>query len=216
MSPLSSWDIPADVFYEILLKYGMQNISFLWLNYRPVCRNFKDAVKRVFATKDLRRTWLHIDTGELETDIELQFYALDPTDSTHAVFESYNYEDYLERTLRNGPCLQFPNVIIQIRHDANDTMLPNFRCHLDPNKFEVSFDWKGMYSHFFREQKEAQTRFDECYRSIAERHMSTASEAERVVMMELLHGFRRMASALDHIRIVRIVRSERIRRNARV
>ncbi len=95
MSPPSSWDVPADVFYEILLQYGARNLSFLGLNCRPVSRNFKEAVERVFVTKHLRRIWLHVDTGrliqsmshssltdyflqgELETDVELQFYGLD-------------------------------------------------------------------------------------------------------------------------------------------
>ncbi len=55
-------------------------------------------------------------------------------------------------------------MVIQVRHDVNDTMLPDFRYHFDPDlnvKLEVSFDWKGMYCHFFREQKEVQTRLDE-------------------------------------------------------
>ncbi len=95
--------------------------------------------------------------------IKLQFDHLDSTDSSRAVFESSECQG-LERELGNGLSLEQPNVIIQVRHDVNDTMLPDFRYHLDPDldvKLEVSFDWKGMYCHFFREQKEVQTRLDE-------------------------------------------------------
>ncbi len=53
-------DIPADIFYEILLQYSEKNLAFLWLNCRPVFHNFKDAVERVFIAKHLKKTWLHV------------------------------------------------------------------------------------------------------------------------------------------------------------
>ncbi|KAK0432285.1 hypothetical protein EV421DRAFT_1508249 [Armillaria borealis] len=170
MSPPPSQDIPVDIFYEILLRCGVQDLCFLWLNCRPVSRNCKDAVERVFVTKHLKKTWIRVDTGaksrtedQHDTDVEFQFYRLDPTDSTRAIFESYKYEDGIEEALRTGPSLERPNMVIQIRHELNDTALPDFRYHSDSDldlKFEVSFDWKGMYCHFFREQKEVQKRLD--------------------------------------------------------
>lgn len=63
MSPLPPHEIPTDVLYEILLQYGVKNLSFLWLNCRPVSRNFKDVVERVFVTKHLKKTWLHVEIG---------------------------------------------------------------------------------------------------------------------------------------------------------
>ncbi|KAK0193394.1 hypothetical protein F5146DRAFT_1030425 [Armillaria mellea] len=161
MSPPPPHDIPADIFYEICLQYGVKNLAFLWLNCRPVSHNFKDAVERVFVAKHLKKTWLYVNIRELQRGIELQFHRLDAADPTRAVFESSAYQVLLERVLKKGPSLS--NVIIQIRHDANDTMLPDFRYHFDPDpavNFEVSFDWKGMYCHFFREQKEANRRCD--------------------------------------------------------
>ncbi|PBL04300.1 hypothetical protein ARMGADRAFT_1070772 [Armillaria gallica] len=191
MPPPPSHEIPTDMLYEILLQYGAKNLSFLWLNCRPVSRNFKDAVECVIVTKHLRKIWLHAEIGE--ADVELQFYVLDPTDST------------------NGPSLEFPNVIIQIRHDANDTMLPDFRYEFDPDpdiEFEVSFNWKGMYSHFFREQREAERRLDEYYQGIR-----AEAEAARVPLFQTSRGFRFLTFGVDHVRIGRAVRSERIRRN---
>ncbi len=96
--------------------------------------------------------------------MEFQFYRLDPTDSTRAIFESYKYKDGIEEVLRTGPSLERPNMVIQIRHEINDTVLPDFRYHSDSDldlKFEISFDWKRMYCHFFREQKEVQKRLHE-------------------------------------------------------
>ncbi|KAK0470259.1 uncharacterized protein EV420DRAFT_1757822 [Desarmillaria tabescens] len=207
---MSPPDIPTDVIYEILLQYGVRNLSFLWLNCRPVSRNFKDAVERVFVTKHLRKTWLRVDTGEHDAGVvELQFYSLDPDDSSRAIFESYECQESLEWALRHASSLEHPNVIIQVRHAANDTMLPDLRYHFDPAEdveFEVSFDWKGMYSHFFREREEVQRRLDERYRSVS-------AEAARGSFLSAFTSFRRMALGVDYSRISRAVRAERTRRN---
>ncbi len=167
-------------------------------------------------------------TGRSDADVELQFYGVDPTDSTRAIFESCVYQDFLEREFRNGPSLEFQNVILQIRHDANDTMLPDFRYEFDPDpniEFEVSFGWKGMYSHFFREQREAERRLDEyvCILrllllisdSCHSQYQSIKAEAEaaRVPLFQTSRGFRFLAFGVDHVRIGCAVRSERIRRN---
>ncbi|KAK0444007.1 hypothetical protein EV421DRAFT_1903134 [Armillaria borealis] len=200
MSSPPPHDIPADIFYEILLQYGVKNLAFLWLNCRPVSHNFKNAVERVFVAKHLRKTWLHVNIRELQRDIELQFYRLDAADPTRAVFESSAYQGLLERALKKGPSLS--NVIIQIRHDANDTTLPEFRYHFNPDpavKFEVSFDWKGMYCHFFREQKEVERRCD-----IA---MARATQALASVIT-----CGPMPVSIDRKKIARHVRLERIKR----
>ncbi|SJK99566.1 uncharacterized protein ARMOST_02874 [Armillaria ostoyae] len=206
MSPPPSQDIPVDVFYEILLRCGVRakDLCFLWLNCRPVSRNCKDAVERVFATKHLKKTWLRVDTGaKLRT--EFQFYRLDPTDSTRAIFESYKYKDGIEEALRTGPSLECPNMVIQVRREVNDTVLPDFRYHSDSDldlKFEVSFDWKGMYCHFFREQKEVQKRLD-----ALRRH-----GVDRPSWMKFMK-FRSMMFGMDVSKISCDVRGERIRWN---
>lgn len=59
-----------------------------------------------------------------------------------------------------GPSLERPNIIVQVQQEVNDTMLPDFRYSFDPQSslFEISFNWKGMYSHFFREQRVVKDR----------------------------------------------------------
>ncbi|SJK99558.1 uncharacterized protein ARMOST_02866 [Armillaria ostoyae] len=206
MSPPPSQDIPVDVFYAILLRCGVRvkDLCFLWLNCRPVSRKCKDAVERVFVTKHLNKTWLRFDPKPIKTrngtndhhgtDVDFQFYCLDPADSARAIFESYKYKTSIEEVLRIGPSLERPNMIIQIRHQLNDTVLPDFRYLSDSNfdlKLEISFDWKGMYCHFFRELREVQRRLDE----------------HRGVIVP------RMTLSLLESRISRDVRGERIRRN---
>lgn len=42
-----------------------------------------------------------------------------------------------------------PPYTITVRHDVNDTELPGLK--VDYEKREISFDWRRMYSVFFRE-----------------------------------------------------------------
>ncbi|KAK0470244.1 uncharacterized protein EV420DRAFT_100128 [Desarmillaria tabescens] len=170
-----SQEIPPDIFYEVLLKSGVKDLSFLWINCRQVSRNFKDAVERVFITKHLKKTWIHIDPGKCYSSehgkvflaSEFKFPHLDPADPSRAIFkdeECRRHEDFhaafTRRMFNDGPSLERPRAIVQVRHSANDTMLPGFQSNFDPDLgvFEVSFEWKGMYSHFFREQKEVSRR----------------------------------------------------------
>ncbi|PBL04305.1 hypothetical protein ARMGADRAFT_1070776 [Armillaria gallica] len=164
-----------------------------------------DAVEHVFVTKHLKKTWLHVGVDKHNAYVELQFDHLDTTDSFRAVFESSECQDCHEPVLGNGLSLEQPNVIIQVRHDVNDTMLPDFRYHFDPDldvKFQVSFDWKGMYCHFFREQKEVQTRLDE-----RQRFIMTQSP------LWVFYMSRSMFLGVDESRISSDVRTERIMRN---
>ncbi|KAK0193393.1 hypothetical protein F5146DRAFT_1030424 [Armillaria mellea] len=80
----------------------------------------------------------------------------------------------------NGPSFERPRVIVQVRRSANDTMLPAFQSNFDPESkvFEVSFDWKGMYSHFFREKNEVGRRMHDWVESIKDEVRAGASDPE--------------------------------------
>lgn len=56
-------EIALDIFYEIILKYGVKDLTFLWTTCRQVSRNFKEAAERLFVIKHLKKTWIHIDPG---------------------------------------------------------------------------------------------------------------------------------------------------------
>ncbi|KAK0214071.1 hypothetical protein IW262DRAFT_1466625 [Armillaria fumosa] len=91
-------EIPPDIFYEIILKYGVKDLSFLWINCRQVSRNFKEAVERVFVIKHLKKTWIHIDPGEWYSEdhgevflaSEFKFSRLDPTNPARAIYNESN------------------------------------------------------------------------------------------------------------------------------
>ncbi len=107
--------------------------------------------------------WHSSEHGKVFLASEFKFSHLDPANPSRAIFKYDEcHEDFqeelarrLSQTLNNGPSLERPRVMIQVRRSANDTMLPEFQSTFDPgtNLFELSFDWQGMYSHFFREQK---------------------------------------------------------------
>ncbi|PBK67793.1 hypothetical protein ARMSODRAFT_301379 [Armillaria solidipes] len=172
-------ETPSDIFYEILLHSKVKELSFFWITCRQVSRSFKDAVEHVFITKHLNKTWIRTDAGIWHSSehgkvflaSEFKFSRLGPADPSRAIFKYDEcHEDFreelarrLRQMLKNGPSLERPRVMIQVRRSANDTMLPEFQSNFDPgtNLFEISFDWKGMYSHFFREQKEVGRRVRE-------------------------------------------------------
>lgn len=62
----------------------------------------------------------------------------------------------LKSIFEYGNLAHDPKVIVQVRKDANDTQIPGMEADWD--KLEISFDWKKMYSAYFREDKEYHRR----------------------------------------------------------
>jgi len=106
---------------------------------------------------------------------EFDFHRISPTDPNIAVFKAkvndehkkdiryamalagideQNEEENIERNIYRPPHTIF------IRRAANDTVLPNYSIDLD--SFEVSCDWKGLFTAFCYEEKLRST-FDERY-----------------------------------------------------
>ncbi|KAK0470269.1 uncharacterized protein EV420DRAFT_1499461 [Desarmillaria tabescens] len=232
MSSSNSQEPPTDIFYEILLNSGVKDPSFLWITCRQVSRSFKDAVERVFVARHLKKTWLHIDAGNWYSPEhgkvffapEFKFSRLDPANLSRAIYRydecHEDFRDELARRLRqmfrNGPSLERPRVIIQVRRSANDTMLPEFQSTFDPesNVFEISFDWKGMYSHFFREQKEVNRRIHDWVEGLKDEVKAVRNSP---VVGDIGFGgyFMRIMDiyASNDNKTCKTIRSERIRRN---
>ncbi|KAF8916136.1 hypothetical protein CPB85DRAFT_1491863 [Mucidula mucida] len=89
---------PADVYYNILRR--IKDLTFLWTACRVVSREFRDAVDLVFIRHHLPQTYLAVDT-----DSNLSFDGLDPTDPTIAIFKdkdcSANLRPKLIRRLKD-------------------------------------------------------------------------------------------------------------------
>ncbi|KAK0222827.1 hypothetical protein EDD85DRAFT_859855 [Armillaria nabsnona] len=222
-------ETPSDIFYEILLHSSVKEHSFFWITCRQVSRSFKDAVEHVFITKHLNKTWIRIDAGIWHSSehgkvflaSDIKYSHLDPADPSRAVFKYVEcHEDFreelahrLSQMLKNAPSLERPRVMIQVRRSANDTMLPEFQSTFDPgtNLFEISFDWKGMYSHFFREQKEVGRRMREWVESVKDEVRALGKDGGDGGLGSFARVMRMYANNNDEIR--KTIRSERIRRN---
>ncbi|PBL04286.1 hypothetical protein ARMGADRAFT_1004874 [Armillaria gallica] len=223
-------EIAPDIFYEIILKYGVKDLTFLWINCRQVSRNFKEAVERLFVIKHLKKTWIHIDPGEWYSEdhgkvflaSEFKFSRLDPTDPSRAIYNDEQcHEDFheefarrLKRMFENGPSLERPRVIVQVRRSANDTMLPAFHSNFDPESkvFEISFDWKGMYNHFFREDKEVSRRMHDWVESIKDEVRAGANDPENGLGTASFMRVMQMYASISN-EIHKTIRSQRIQRN---
>lgn len=113
--------------------------------------------------------------GKLTPDptYDFSFSHVDPDDRTRAVFrivpEQSNSEDvkatvtkHLKSMFEDGNPSHKPQIIVQIRKEANDTLLPGFEPNWDA--LEIKVNWIGMYSEWFREHKEWIRRFREIVR----------------------------------------------------
>ncbi|KAL0564403.1 hypothetical protein V5O48_017646 [Marasmius crinis-equi] len=162
--------LSADVFFHVLMYIGTkeEDMTFLWTTCREVSRDFKDAVERVFIARHLKKTYLRVDAGwaysekhgKVSLATEFSFSHLDPTNRNRAIFRDEECHDdfkplmklHLKAHLEYGNPVHRPKIIVQIRHFANDTPIPGLELNLD--ELEMSVDWMGMYSEWFREEKD--------------------------------------------------------------
>ena len=63
---------------------------------------------------------------------------------------------HLMSTFEYGNPVHHPKIIVQIRHSANDTFIPGLEFDFD--NLEMKLDWMGMYSEWFKEEKEHSRR----------------------------------------------------------
>ncbi|KAK0214074.1 hypothetical protein IW262DRAFT_1466628 [Armillaria fumosa] len=226
-------ETPSDIFYENFLHSTVEELADIWITCRQVSRSFKEAAEQVFITKHLNKTWIRIDAGirhssehgKVFLSSEFKFSHLDPADPSRAIFKYGEcHEDFREELarklrliLKNGPSFERPaRVTIHIRRSVNDTMLPDFQSNFDPgiNLFEISFNWKGMYSHFFREEKEVRRRMSEWVESVRDEVRALGQgggQGPGVGFGSFVPVMRMFANNNDDVR--KTIRSERIRRN---
>ncbi|KAG5649720.1 hypothetical protein H0H81_002374 [Sphagnurus paluster] len=103
--------------------------------------------------------------GKIALSSSFTFSRLDPTNPSRAIFADIDlceseFEEELESRLRLRLGLgrermpQRSQLAVHIRRDwINDTALPGFALNLDGEKPEVSFEWHGMCSALFREER---------------------------------------------------------------
>ncbi|KAK7049949.1 hypothetical protein VNI00_005379 [Paramarasmius palmivorus] len=163
--------ISEDLFFNILWFVGASHtdLTFLWTTCREVSREFKYAVERLFIAKHLGRTYLRIDAGEhryavggkFSLGVVFCFAHLDPTNRSRAVFrvqENCPAEfkpvlgQQFSSTFKHGNPAGRPGVVVQIHRFANDTAIPDMEPSWE--KLEIKVSWMGMYSEWFKEEKE--------------------------------------------------------------
>uniref|UniRef100_A0A0W0FHI2 Uncharacterized protein n=1 Tax=Moniliophthora roreri TaxID=221103 RepID=A0A0W0FHI2_MONRR len=101
------------------------------------------------------------------------FAQVDPDDRERAIFRiQEDCPDHFKPMLRQrfdslfnqaGSPAQQPRAIVQIRRHANDTSVPDM--FPDREKLEIKVNWVGVYSEFFKEEKEYTRRLEVFVRS---------------------------------------------------
>lgn len=105
--------------------------------------------------------------GKISLQTDFTFSHIDLTDRTRAVFRETECHDDVKPVLSRALASMFeygnpvhrPRIVIQIRHAANDTYIPD----LEPNwpALEIKCNWKGMVSEWFKEEREHARRVKE-------------------------------------------------------
>ena len=65
----------------------------------------------------------------------------------------YMKDEFMKRTVDMAD----KQIFVQIRRDANDTVVPNLEFSAED--LELKLDWMGMFSEWFKEEKEHRRRF---------------------------------------------------------
>ncbi|KAH8102089.1 hypothetical protein BXZ70DRAFT_1006712 [Cristinia sonorae] len=225
-STIAGTTFNTDVFYNILLFSGTKthDLTWLWTSCREVSRAFKDATERVFITRHLKYTNLSTDIGmardsgynKVALCARFTFSRLDPTDRTRAIFcddevVADEYHEMMTSALKDrfgaGLSVRKPRVIIKIRHEANDTHIPGFTANW--KKLEVSCDWMGMMSEWFKEEKEHSRRLRNAVEEVK-------ADVDARGLRGIIGPFELMKTFFNSYQGLRKeIRAERIRRNVR-
>ncbi|KAG5639062.1 hypothetical protein H0H81_007320 [Sphagnurus paluster] len=99
-------------------------------------------------------------------DAVFRFEKLDPRNPWRAIFVDPvcaipKTVSRIKKMFQYGPQAHSPAILIQIRRMVNDTAVPGLVLNLERlERLELSCDWRGMYSAFFREEREFNRRWN--------------------------------------------------------
>lgn len=104
--------------------------------------------------------WTYTEEGKLDLSTEFIFDRLSPENPNIAIFKVEKIADEYKDDVRAalfGAGVKFdenfyqPPHTVSIRRYSNDTELPNYSIDLET--WEVSCDWKGLFTAFWYEEK---------------------------------------------------------------
>jgi len=205
---------PADIFYHVLMYVGTQvdDLVWLWRSCRAVSHDFEDAVERVFITRHLSKTFLSVNGGVAHDKKQ--------DDRTRAIYRDKQITDHakpfvvehLKSVFKHDIPVGKPKITIQIRHHANDTLVPDLVPNWDD--LEMTVNWRGMYSEWYREEEEHSRRLEAYVEASKLEMVGMREKFERGEINEgqlLRWTFKTMGNA--HQALWKEVRTERIARN---
>lgn len=116
------------------------------------CRDFLQLI--------VRTDWIYLEEGgKLAMTTEFEFDRISPENPNIAIFKAEVADEYKHhiKDALEGAGVKWdanfyrPPHIVYIRCSANDTELPNYSIDLE--NFELSCDWKDMFTAFWYEEK---------------------------------------------------------------
>ncbi|KAG6820044.1 hypothetical protein H0H93_006059 [Arthromyces matolae] len=102
---------------------------------------------------------------------DLTFDRVDPSNRSRAFFSDKECAPEFQAELKKrfkskleyGNPIHSPEIHVRIRRDVNDTATPDLEVNF--NNLQISLNWKGMYSAFFKEDREYNKRLNQSLKS---------------------------------------------------
>jgi hypothetical protein len=170
--------LPPELWLRVLQNLVEEDdLPHLWMTCRHVCTSFRDAAESIFRGRQLPLVkilftigeesivivgcLLMLKAGNDETDSdtsEFLFAKLSENEITATLCVEEDTPDELKpaikeslRTHVDSINIEIPHHTIQIRRDVHDGPIP--AISVDYNKFEISLDWRGLFTAFYGEEQ---------------------------------------------------------------
>ncbi|KAF2197544.1 hypothetical protein GQ43DRAFT_475347 [Delitschia confertaspora ATCC 74209] len=163
--------LPLEVWIHVLEHYD--DLNHLWSTCRHVSAGWKLYIEQIFAQRHLQGTKIvyQLEKNNLggksrRPEMHMTFSHFSPDDKTLAHFKAEVHEGSKSSVIRSlttktvwerwvdqvrSSRPENPRYTIQIERMVNDTELPRVMVNLGAR--EISFDWRGMFQAFFREEE---------------------------------------------------------------
>ncbi|KAF2193217.1 hypothetical protein K469DRAFT_715253 [Zopfia rhizophila CBS 207.26] len=161
--------LPPELWIRILSHH--HDLTHLWTTCRLISSTFCAYVEQVFAEYHIRSTRIDFQLEKFNLggksrrpEIPTTFHRFESSEGKRLVYfrdkrgkrevgKEFGFEKVMERweDRVRGSKPETPHYTVMIGGVVNDTALPGLAIHAEER--EVSFDWRGMFRAFFREQE---------------------------------------------------------------
>jgi hypothetical protein len=170
--------LPPELWLRVLQNLVEEDdLPHLWMNCRHVCTSFRDAAESIFRGRQFPLVKILFTIGEESIVVmgcllmlkagkdetfsetsEFSFAGLSDNEITATLRVEEDTPEELKPEIKeslrihvDSTNIEIPHHTIQIRRDVHDGPIP--AISVDYDKFEISFDWRGLFTAFYGEEQ---------------------------------------------------------------